>query len=429
MKNLNIIKLFAMAAIALVVLVSCSDKVHRDDAIRIKKESAWKYNKNPHTEKLRSGNTLRGEAVKIEIMGYPDSCPVTDETKYTYKGELIFVDSTSDDSETERIPLADIDAVGQKMDIAPNEYGNINYFETYNSPLLPLALRAIPVDTLRLDTCNIPCPCEKINLDLDMPCFFCFTCPDRKLTDVFFELKGGYALYKDYNKFAEKVGKDDWLIDAAIGFRFGKAKRWGLGLIFSTGVKTQNLLDSDSYKRPMIGLYGRYDLTRDKKKLISYDKKIDTIKITNDIMEYDTIKTVTADRCRDSIVIVSRIKPTELQKYQEKMQEKFKEIEVRPCLNPFVYAFVGTTMDKNSLDLYRLQYSDGCKEKVNIDVNLPLNYGVGIGFDYAVASFLDFSADIGIRSIAYGDQTVSNGLLAPIGRRLNAVVLRIGVTY
>lgn len=129
-KNIAVI----MFAGLILILLSCSEKVHRDDAVRIKSSAAKKYNNLPENAGFRSGNTLRGEVIKIEYNGFADSCPISDATIYNYKGWVLFVDSSLKQANyIERIPLEDVDFVGIKMqNLEKNQYNNINYFETYN---------------------------------------------------------------------------------------------------------------------------------------------------------------------------------------------------------------------------------------------------------------------------------------------------------
>ena len=267
MKNTKIT--FAILLIMISLVAACSEKIHRDDAVRIKSSSTKKYNQIPKNGGFRNANTLRGEVVKIEVIGKPIDCPATSETPYDYKTYVLFIDSAlKSQNFIERIPLEDIDLVGVKIsDLPKNEFANINYFETFNEPLLPLELREVPVDTIKTDTCNIPCPCKPVDLSVGLPCLLCFDCPERDLKWWSAEVKGGVGLYYDISMNGIEIGKDDWLADVAVGLRFGESKRWGLGLLYSTNVATMNMFDTIAEKRPMLAIYGRYDLIRNTKRI------------------------------------------------------------------------------------------------------------------------------------------------------------------
>ncbi len=406
----------------------------KDDAGRIKTDEQKKYNKNPHNNELRSGSALRGEVLKIQFETVPDSCPATETTTQTTKGYIIFIDSASNTREIERIPFEDVEFMAQKMNIPINKYSNINYFENYNNPLLPQAMREVPVDTMFIDTCTTPCPCSQFSLGVPS-LSLSLKCPERELKTFFWELKGGLAIYNDINEKGETVGKDDWLVDAAAGVRFGASKRWALGLMFSSGVKAFDSFDSTSYKRVSLSLYGRYDLFRKTERVKKTEFEIDTMKSMEEMIKYDTTKSFVRDEngCYiDTLIITGTIRPIELVKYQERMKEMFEEFEVRPCINPFVYGLFGASIDRFSMDLFSLNFADDCKTKVEgggLDISLPLNYGFGIGLDIPISANYDLSADMGFRSFAFGDRVISGGNIVPVNRRINTFVIRLGINY
>lgn len=432
LKNVCLLCSFIMAF----ALVSCSSVGKRDDAVRIKPESVSKYNYNPSTKLIRNGSTLRGSVIKIEYVSGPDSCPITENTKYVTKGYVLFVDSSSKSiTDIERIPLEDIDLVGLKTNLPKNKYGNVNYFETYNNPLLPRELKEVPVDTVEQDPCKVPCPCQPLNIGLPG---INLKCPDRELSWWFFEVKPGFALYNDVNEKDEKVGKDDWMMDIAAGIRFGSSKKWGLGLILSSGVKVFDHYDSTSYKRMNLALYARYDLFRNTKRVSDTKKSMDSMRVIEQMTMYDTVTFKIKDpiTCqeRDSVNIRSYIKPSEVMKYQEKLQEMYQEFEVRPCLNPFIYGLLGASIDKFSVDLFDLNFATGCKSKIDasggdIDIAMPINYGFGVGVEIPICKSFDISADLGFRSISYGERIVSGGYIVPTNKRINSFVFRFGIAY
>ncbi len=423
---------FMTIMIAIVFVSACSKKIHRDDAVRIKSSATNKYNQLPNNSGFRNANTLRGEVIKIEYVGQPTDCPSNSETIFNYKGYLLFVDSNlKADNYIERIPLDDIDLVGIKMTNLPiNNYGNVNYFESYNEPLLPLELREVPVDTVKIDTCTIPCPCKPIEINVGIPCLLCFDCPERDLKWWFAEIKGGIGIYNDISMNGISIGKDDWLADVAVGLRLGESKRWGLGVMYSTNVETMNLFDTISEKRSMFALYGRYDLIRNTKKIST--GSVDTLKTIENYIVYDTVNVRSYDGCRDSSIVISHVNPSVLIELQKK--ESFYEIEVRPCINPFVYGLFGATIDKFSIDLFSINLNDDCTTGIDldapgVDISMPLDWGFGAGIELPITRHFDFSMDLGFRSISYGDRSISGGFLLPKNRRLNALVFRVGLSF
>lgn len=408
----------------LIITAACTTPRSYDDAVRIKPEAMHKYNRHPINGKIRSGSTLRGEVKSIEFTVYPEKCPVEKETKWYGKGFVLFRDSIADDEkQIERIPLEDLVLIGPKLNIDKNGCGNINFFETYNNPLLPKEVREVKVDSIFVDTCTFPCPCQKV--EAVIPCIFCFDykCPDRLLSWFFAEFKAGYSVYND-KKIDRTVGKDDWSGELALGLRLSKSKRWGLGLLFSTGIKLNNSFDSSEAQRPQIYLYGRYDLLRN----TVPGTQADSLKELEDIVFYDTTYAKTNDGCRDTLIIKKMVKTNEINKL------KIEPVEKRPCLNPFIYGIFGTAVDDATLDVYRLSVNTNCKNKINsdapgIDMTLPLSFGVGIGLEYPLSKYLDLSVDFGFRSLAYGDKVNSQGYIVPTYKRVNTFIFRLGLTF
>lgn len=418
--------------VGIILLAACSTpKAQRDDAVRIKKGSEKKYNIHPEIPITRNGSTLRGEVLKIQVEIKPDSCPINPYTKWTSKSYLLFIDSNLKSSRTiERIPLEDIDLIGTKLNIPKNNFANINYFETYNNPLLPLEIREVPVDTIKADCDATPCPCEPISFSLEMPCLLCLDCPKREPSDLFLSIKPGLAFYDDVDKNGNLMGRDDYLLDLAVGYRWGETKRWAAGLIFSSGVQTMSKIDSTLIRRPSANLYARYDLIRNTKRIEKKSFISDTIDKT--WITYDTIRTKTQECCNDSIVIIPRITPDFLVKMEE--MKKVEEYEERPCLNPFVYGLFGASIDDFSIDLFKLNWNDDCKDKIGVEppgisFDMPLNFGFGVGIEYPLSKHIDLSADLGFRSISYGDKFIISGLLVPNNQRVNSIVFRIGIVY
>ncbi len=422
----NIINPFKLLVLFIFIgsLAACSHKIYRDDAIRIKPNAAGKYNIHPLTGNLRNGNALRGEVKKIQFVAEPDSCPINENTQYAIKGYIHFIDSSvSKKKYVEKIPLEDADLVGLKITMEKNELNNINYFETYNSPFLPMELREVPVDTIYSNPCDEPCNCEPVNV----PCLLCLDCPERVLSRWFLELKPGYSIYNDFNSLGKIAGKDDWLADVAAGLRFGKTKRWGLGIIVSSGVESFNQFDSSFAKRPSANIYARYELIREKKRIVTTLQQDTTI--VEQMFITDTIRTKSVVCCdEDSSFVITRINPNYIIK--SKNLENVEEYEVRPCISPFVYGLLGVSVDKLSIDLMKLNLNKDCKLQVpDVDVSLPINFGFGVGVEIPLTKYMDFSTDLGFRSISFANRTVSNGLLTPYRVRTNSLVFRIGVTF
>lgn len=398
-----------------------------DDAVRIKPEKADSYSVNPATGKFRNGAVLRGEVQSIEYITTPDTCPVDEHTHFNTVGFVNFVDAESGKkAAVERIPIEDVQPVAAAMKLEKNSHDNLNYFENYNDPLLPKNLREVRVINTLNDTCSGgTCPCEKLNIGLPM---FSLKCINRVYGRTFLEIKPAYSSYKTLNKFKVKTGYSDWSLDVAGGVRFGKDKRIGLGLLFSTGVDVFYSKDSTYRKRMSLNLYGRYDPLRRKKKVASGDasslKNIDYI-------VYDTLKTKTADGCADSTYVISKIDPVKFSRNEEINEKKFREINVRPCPNPFIYGLFGMSIDKFSVDLIRMNCND-CKQSVKwsgADISLPLNFGFGAGLDFPIAKHCDLSADLGFRSISFGDKQIFTGYRFPVRERVNSLIFRLGITF
>jgi hypothetical protein len=61
---------------------------------------------------------------------------------------------------------------------------------------------------------------------------------------------------------------------------------------------------------------------------------------------------------------------------------------------------------------------------------MPVSFGLGVGIDIPIASFLDLEIDLSYRNIAVGDGYRLLGFTnVPDVRRLESFQLRIGVMY
>lgn len=372
----NIIILSVLTALA-----SCSGIQRYDDAIRIKEEAAKKYYKNPATDELRDGRTLKGTVMRMQVVSIPDTCPITDKTSFTNTASAIFLDEDSPDGSGnfELIPLEDIESVGRMFDMPENKYGNINYFENYNNPDRMRSLREVPVDTIMVDTC-CPCKCIPFDLDIDLDLAFNLQCIERNFLWFFLEVRGGYAVYNDNIDLFTLEARESFPFEIAWGARFGGKKEWGLGMAFSSGVKSYNAFKAVDLLRPVILLHGRYQSPND----------------------------------------------------------KFLGL----CMRPFAYAQFGVTIDKLSISLFDFNFNtkcDDCKRYLEgleesgqlpgIDFSMPLSFGIGAGFEIPIIPLMDLSVDIGFRSLAFGEAAIIAGFdNVPSMRRVNMMIFRFGFT-
>lgn len=425
--NKILLKIF-LCLVLLIGFTSCSSVVPlKNDAVRINPDKVNKYNRDNNTSRprYRNGNTLRGRVLKLLQETSANSCPETDTTTYTTRTFVMFLDSNhTDNTEIEKIPIEDVFLIGPQVNMKKNKWGNINFFETYQDPLLPRQLREVPVDSIFVDVCSTPCPCEPLNLGI--PCLTCLDCPDRILDNYFFELKFSYNLYKDYDKLGEKIGTNSLPLDLVAGLRFGEGKKYAAGIMLNTGISAMNLYDTTLYSRPFISLYARYDFWRKQTKVEK------GIKINlDDYIYYDTIKVATECGVDTNVVI---------QRTKQIPSPEVEYIIERGCWNPFIYGFVGPSIDKLSIDLFKLRCASGdCEDKLKINsseklglnysIGLPINFGLGLGLEYTISPKLDVSFDVGYRYLSYGSNAVINGFLSPINQNTNAFVFRFGVTY
>jgi len=249
----------------------------------------------------------------------------------------------------------------------------INIFENYNSSIEFQCLREVPVDSTFIDPCIESCGCRGLSLDLDIPMpEIQFQCVKRNYPWYFVELRSGYAVYSDKVSTEKEKGRDSYFGEIAAGFRFGQYRNWGLGLALAYPIKAYNSYTEEDVSRPVVMLHGRWQSTEDLFGL---------------------------------------------------------------CFKPFIYGQFGITVDRFSMDLTNLCFNNDCKEKVNdspgIDVSLPLSYGFGIGLEFPLFSFLDIAADVGYRSVSFGE--IVNGINGldnvPTNRRINMFVMRLGITF
>ncbi len=246
------------AILLIMILSSCSSIDRKDDAVRIKKGHENKYSilkdKDGNSYK-RDGNTLRGTVFKVIEITQPKSCPVSDTTTYSKRYEVLFLDARSKCmSEAQRIPIEDIDFIGQTEEIKSkfyNKYKNINWFENFNDPLDPRAIREVPVDSIYISFCpeTRDCNCNPLGID----------CPTCNYKNYFTEIRGGYAVYDDINVNNPLIGRDSYFGEIAFGYRSGKT---GVGLSLSSGVPVYNSKTGEDIRRPILMLHTRQQFGR-----------------------------------------------------------------------------------------------------------------------------------------------------------------------
>lgn len=112
-----------------------------------------------------------------------------------------------------------------------------------------------------------------------------------------------------------------------------------------------------------------------------------------------------------------------------------REFKPFACMRPFIYGQLGLAIDDLTMNLMKINVSDGCRDKVdvglpNVDLSFPVSYGFGIGLDIPMpACWFDLSFDIGFRSIAFGESINVLGYTnVPTNRRVNMFVARLGIT-
>lgn len=392
MRNLRT-KLIIIPAIILagVFFGSCSSELQRyDDAIRIKPDSVHKYRYNTETDRYRSGNTLRGTVLGAKVIVTPYPCPYPEDTLYS--GYIIFLDSMANKKQKELIPFEAIDFIA---DTIPGlrtrlgaRYDSVKIFENFNHPKGSAGLREIPIDTI-YNNCN-PCNCRDLSMefpDINLPRIK-LECIKRKYSRAFFELKAGYSIFTDKLLSGEEKGRDGWSGEIATGFRFGDEEHydspewnpsWGLGVTFTTGVNIFNAFDGEDFTRPAVLFYGRY----------------------------------------------------------QSQNNRFLGF----CWRPFIYGQLGMTIDKLSMNLFKINWCDECKKcggettypdlegQPNVDWSIPISWGLGFGLDIPVTSFMDMSVDFGFRSFAFGETTSALEFIVPTGRRVNMFLMRFGFTF
>jgi hypothetical protein len=380
-----------LAAVMLAALAAsgCSSAKRFNDAVRIRPEKEAAYQRTPGTNEPRDGRTLRGMVVEVQIAPRP-TAPEKIDTAF------LFLDARLPDKNRnyERIPIDDVERVASLFTLPPDTlYNNINVVESFNTTEQLPTLRTVPVRDFTpylaarsegdggKSRPNDDCGC--LPLDLSIP-FPEFECPHRDYAWYFVELRAVYSAYNDKPARNTEQGKETYLGEVAAGFRFGAADEWGVGLMYSSGIGSYDAYDAAEVRRPLVLLHARYQAPGP---------------ITN-------------------ILGI--------------------------CMKPFVYGEFGATIDKATLNLMKLNLSSTtecgeCGEMINdlnasgelgnLDLSMPLSFGLGLGVDIPAASFMDISADIGWRSIGLGENAQLGGWVVPSLRRINTFFLRAGLTF
>lgn len=351
------------------LISSCSQFYHQNDAVRIRIDSAFKYSKNPHTNTYRNGSTLRGTVIKVLKTTQPDSCPTNQYTKLINKTYLVFVDSLSQNQEkTELIPIEDVVLIGQEQGIPRNKWDNINIFENYNNPDGIRELRTVPVDSAFVNECDRVCDCQPI--DFSLPGFD-FDCPPRYYSWFFAELRGGYAVYNDEQN-NESIGRQSFFGELAAGARMGSKDEWGLGIAVNYGINLYNTYTNTDIRRAAAMFHGRW----------------------------------------------------------QSSEPKFLGICMKPFLyGQLGLSIDNLSMDLTSF-YFNKECQDRMTAYLPlINLSLPISAGFGFGLDIPVTPIMDISFDIGFRSVTFGETVLVGGVLAPTGRNVNMFVARAGVTF
>ncbi|MDX9789450.1 MAG: hypothetical protein RBT61_01330 [Candidatus Kapabacteria bacterium] len=367
----SIIQYLIVFVLFLMFMASCSTIERKDDAVRIKIGLENQYTSRKTKDDIlvkRDGTTLRGTVFRIIQETTPNSCPIVDTTTFSSKYSVIFLDSDAGTmTEAERIPLNNIELVGQKTEmierLGMNRYGNINWFENFNDPLDPRSVREVPVDSFFVNTCPdaFDCNCNPLSMALEL------NCPDCEYENYFTEIRGGYAVYDDRNSNGVLTGREAYLAEIVHGYRSGQ---WGIGISLSTGVPVYNSkVEGEDILRPLIMLHGRKQ----------FDKFLCMYPFVYGQLGFA-------------------------------IDEQTRRL--------FSAGFCGDCTDDN-VDCFALPRA-----------SLPLSFGFGVGMDIPLPfCIFDVSVDLAYKSIVIGE-TYNTILYNNVSdsRRINMLVFRIGVT-
>lgn len=394
-----------------------------EDAVRIKPEAAHKYVQLASRGANRDGRTLRGVVSHVLIKVDSANRPI--DTVWAYRDK---VDSTLSDQRI-AIPLRDIELLPSIFpNMATGPLGGINLVENYHITENIPTIRELPIQfSNKLEK---PCDCEPFSLSLAFN--LKLRCLERSYSRFTVSGLGRASMYTDGNSVVQ-AGKISYGGDIVAGYRLGEDMRWMLGLTLSSGIPTVNagdikptattLNDLTETIRPLTLLTGRYYLV--------------PLANRSSMSETDTTYEYIDERSGDCSTCPDR---KELRTIRQR-DRWFKN--VFGCIKPYVYgelgmAFDGLTTAAASMALGGAQCSDcvttlqdaKANGSLNVNWSLPTSFGLGVGVDIPIASFLDLEIDLGYRNIAVGDGYRLLGFTnVPDVRRLESFQLRIGVMY
>lgn len=422
------------------VLFSCSSVHNYNTAIRIKPGKESKYAINPNSSTPRNGNTLRGKVVSVDYVTEPDTCP--DFNKLVLRKYVVFIDSANKaDQFEERIPVEDIEPMSKMLNL-DNDDADTVYFETYNDPLLPKEVKAFPVNKIMRD-CSVPCPCGGFAerkagapgtalVPGEPPTPFSFKCPQRDLHWWFISAQYTQNFFGDLVENRKYKFLSTYGVDATFGVRLGESYRWNVGLQYSLLPNTYHQLDSLYYHPYVANLYVKYDLIRNR---VYKSTKKSNVSSLDQIVQYDTVKTMSYDGFRDSVIVVQKVNTSELLNMTSNSQGDYTE--VRPCPNPYIFGGIGLAVDEISRELIGMSSRDTyCGPTLTelvkfsgVDTRYPINFHIGLGLEIPLSSYVDLTLDASYRSLSFGERVWFRAYTFPARKDVDAFVFRIGLNF
>jgi hypothetical protein len=422
-------KCYAIIIATLLLAVGCTSVDVKpetsafEDAVRIKPEVAHKYVQLASTAANRDGRTLRGVVSHVLIKVDSANRPV--DTVWAYRDKY---DSTLSDQRI-AIPLRDIELLPSIFPgIAAGDHGGINLVENYHVTENIPSIRQLPI--LYSNALDKPCDCEPFSLSLALN--LKLRCIDRTYSRFTASALGRVAGYVDGNTVLQQ-GKLAYGGDVIAGYRLGEDMRWMAGLTLSSGLPTVNagdipvtattLKDLSETLRPLGLLTGRYYFVPLAKR--------------NSLRETDTTYEYIDERGGDCSTCPDRKEVRTIRQQDRWVKNVFG------CIKPYVYGELGMAFDAltrgaASMALGGPECSDCVSSlqnakangSLNVNWSMPVSFGLGVGIDIPIASFLDLEIDLGYRNIAVGDGYRLLGFTnVPDVRRLESFQLRIGVMY
>lgn len=375
--------LLPLLLISCTIMVGCAASTQRfSDALRIKGEAEGKYQRPPNSTSIRDGKTLRGTVAGVALT-VNENDPEQIDTQY------VFLDAGSVDrpENYEMIPFSDVEQITDLLKIPHDANGaRMNLVESFNNTQMIPELREVPIYTGP----GVPppgggsgdCKCKPFGFSLPVPEL---ECGKRSYDWYFVELRAAYGSYVDFASRTSSFGRDDYAGEVAAGVRFGGYDEWGLGLLFSSGLPIINSFDGSTSSRPLVLGHARYQTPGPVSSILGI------------------------------------------------------------CMKPFAYGEMGVAIDHATVNLMKLNLSSSedcneCNQLISqleaegslpeVDFGFPLSFGLGLGIDIPISSWLDASVDVGYRSISIGEEAPVAGFAnVPSRRRVNGFFLRMGITY